>query len=161
MLYSIRAVRRPSDLEATRALLREYAAHLNEALGAEHICMAKYEEELVGLPSPYQILLLACAIDDNDHEEAAGCVLLKPMKDACEMKRLWVRPQFHGQGLGRKLAESLMDAARQHGYTSMYLDTVPAAMKAAYHLYSTLGFVPVERYNDNPVPDVVFFRRDL
>lgn len=161
MLYSIRAVRNSSDLEAVRTLLREYATHLNNSLGAEHICLAEYEEELAGLPSPYQILLLAFAIDSNDHEEAAGCVLLKPMKDACEMKRLWVRPQFHGHGIGRKLTEELIDAARQHGYSAMYLDTVPAAMKAAYHLYSTLGFAPVERYNDNPVPDVVFFRRDL
>ena len=77
------------------------------------------------------------------------------------MKRLWVRPQFQGLGIGRRLTEALMAEAQQRGYTAMYLDTVPAAMKAAHGLYSSLGFVPVERYNDNPVPDVVFFRRDL
>lgn len=160
MLYTIRAVRNSSDLEAVRALLREYAAYLNTSLGAEHICLAEYEEELAGLPAPYQILLIAVAADDHS-EQVAGCVLLKPMKDACEMKRLWVRPQFQGLGIGRKLAEELIDAARQHGYPAMYLDTVPAAMQAAYRLYRALGFAPVERYNDNPVPDVVFFRRDL
>lgn len=160
MLYTIRAVSNSSDLEAVRALLREYAAYLNASLGAEHICLAEYEEELAGLPAPYQILLIAVAANDRN-EQVAGCVLLKPMGKACEMKRLWVRPQFQGLGIGRKLAEELMDAARQHGYSAMYLDTVPAAMQAAYHLYRTLGFAPVERYNDNPVPDIVFFRRDL
>jgi GNAT superfamily N-acetyltransferase len=64
-------------------------------------------------------------------------------------------------GLGRQLAETLILEAQRRGYTAMYLDTVPEAMQAAHHLYRTLGFVPVERYNDNPVPDVVFFRRDL
>ena len=161
MPYTIRAVRNSSDLEAVRALLREYAVHLNASLGAEHICLTEYEKELAGLPSPYQIMLIAFAIDDHGNEEVAGCVLLKPIEGACEMKRLWVRPQFQGLGIGRKLAEELIDGARQHGYSAMYLDTVPAAMKAAYHLYRALGFAPVERYNDNPVPDVVFFRRDL
>jgi len=161
VLYPIRLVRNSSDLETARALLREYAAYLNSFLGAEHICLAEYEEELARLPSPYQVLLIAFAVDDGGSEEAAGCVLLKPMGNACEMKRLWVRPKFQGLGIGRRLTEELIDAARQHGYSAMYLDTVPAAMSAAYRLYCALGFTPVERYNENPVPDIVFLRRDL
>ena len=161
MVCSIRVAETLADLEMVRALLREYAAHLNHSLGAEHICLTEYEKELAGLPSPYQVLLIAFTSHDNGKEEAAGCVFLKPIKDACEMKRMWVRPKFQGLGIGRKLAESLIDQARQHGYTAMYLDTVPAFMKAAHQLYGKLGFVPVERYNNNPVPDVTFFRLEL
>ena len=161
MVYSIRSAEIPSDIEVVRALLREYARHLNASLGAEHICLAEYEAELANLPSPYQVLLIAFAVGPEESEEAAGCVLLKPIKGACEMKRLWGRPQFQGLGIGRRLTEELIIEAQQRGYAAMYLDTVPAAMKAAHRLYSSLGFVPVERYNDNPVPDVVFFRRDL
>ncbi len=161
VLYLIRAAETPSDIHAVRGLLREYVDYLNGSLGAEHICLAKYEEELAGLPSPYEVLLIACAADGHGSDEVAGCVLLKPIEGGCEMKRLWVRPKFQGWGVGRKLVESLIEEARRRGYTAMYLDTVPAAMKAASHLYSALGFAPVERYNDNSVPDVVFFRRDL
>ena len=80
---------------------------------------------------------------------------------ACELKRLWVRPQFRGLSLGRKLTESAMQEAKQRGYTAIYLDTVPAALPAASRLYQALGFEPVERYNDNPVSNVKFFRRLL
>ena len=160
MVYSIRPAE-ASDIEAVRHLLREYAAYLNHSLGTEHICLAEYERELASLPLPYEVLLLAFAVDSDGQEEAAGCVLLKPIAGACEMKRLWVRPKFRSLGLGRKLVEALITKAQRRGYTAMYLDTVPAAMQAAYHLYRELGFKPVERYNDNPVPDVVFFRRDL
>jgi GNAT superfamily N-acetyltransferase len=148
-------------MELLRVLLREYVSHLNNSLGSEHICWNDIEKELAALPSPYQVLLIGFVADGNGKEEAAGCVFLKPIEDACEMKRMWVRPQFQGLGIGRKLAEALMNKARQHGYTAMYLDTVPTAMQAAHHLYSALGFVPVERYNDNPVPDVEFFRLNL
>ncbi len=161
MTFSIRAAKIPSDRELLRSLLREYVFHLNDSLGSEHICWKDVEKELAALPSLYQVLLIAFVVDDEGSERAAGCVFLKSIEGGCEMKRMWVRPQFQGLGIGRKLAEALIEEARQHGYKTMYLDTVPATMKAAHHLYSILGFVPVERYNANPVPDVAFFRRDL
>lgn len=161
MAYSIRVAETSPDLQLLRTLLREYVFHLNRSLGSEHICWKNVEEELAALPSPYQVLLIAFVADEQGNEEAAGCVFLKSIEGGCEMKRMWVRPEFQGLGIGRKLAESLIEKARQHGYAAMYLDTVPAAMKAAHQLYSTLGFMPVERYNDNPVPDIVFFRLDL
>ena len=161
MVYSIRKAETEKDIETLRTLLREYAVHLNNSLGAEHICLAKHEEELAGLPLPYQVMLLALVCDGDGNEEAAGCILLKPIEGGCEMKRLWVRPQFQGQGIGRELAEALIAEAQRRDYSAMYLDTVPATMQAAHRLYRALGFVPVERYNDNPVPDIVFFRRDL
>lgn len=161
MVCAIRAAETSSDLQAVRTLLREYAVHLNGSLGAEHICLSEYDTELANLPAPYHVLLIAFAADGNGSEMAAGCVLLKPVAGGCEMKRLWVRPQFQGLGIGRQLTVALIVEAQKQGYSAMYLDTVPEAMKAAHHLYRSLGFAPVERYNNNPVPDVAFFRRDL
>ncbi|MDP9051110.1 MAG: GNAT family N-acetyltransferase [Acidobacteriota bacterium] len=170
-----------ADLDAVRTLLREYAAYLNASVGEEHICLASYEKELASLPAPYRppggVILLATVQD-----QPAGVIALKPLSPrratsaeerACEMKRLWVRPQFHGLRLGRLLSERLIEEARARGYTAIYLDTMPATMQAANHIYAELGFVRVERYGDNSVlraqpgshdnlsPDVVFFRREI
>jgi len=172
---TIRPASTAGDLEITRALLREYAAYLNQSLGEEHICLADYERELAALPGPYAeprgaILLAFIA------EEPAGCIALKPLKPdraiveneaACEMKRLWVRTGFRGQSVGLALTQSLIAQAREKGYAAMYLDTVPGAMKSANNIYQKLGFEPVERYNTNPIlganPSVAveFFRLGL
>jgi putative acetyltransferase len=170
-----------ADLDAVRVLLREYAAYLNASVGEEHICLENYEKELGTLPAPYQspggVILLATVAG-----EPAGVIALKPLtpqrsafatERACEMKRLWVRPQFRGLRLGSLLSERLMEQARARGYTAIYLDTMPATMQAANRIYTGLGFAPVERYTDNPVlrqpsgcednrsPGVVFFRREI
>jgi GNAT superfamily N-acetyltransferase len=162
-------------------LLREYAAYLNASVGEEHICLESYEKELATLPSPYNppdgVILLA-AVD----AKPAGVVALKPLKPlrsavpgerACEMKRLWVRPEFRGMRIGNLLSQELVDQARSLGYTAMYLDTMPATMRSANRIYAKLGFAPVKRYADNTVlrqpagcedntsPEVVFFRREL
>jgi putative acetyltransferase len=163
------------EMETVRALLREYAAYLNHSLGEEHICLNEYEKELAGLPGVYAepqgAILLAIAED-----KPAGCVALKPLKpsravepgeSACEMKRLWVRPEFRGQSVGMALAEELIEHARKLGYTAMYLDTVPDAMRSANRVYQKLGFEPVDRYNTNPIlgqnplVPVEFFRLSL
>lgn len=155
--------------------MREYAHFLNASVGGEHICVESLEEELAGLPGSYAepggTVLLAL-----EGEDPAGCVALKPLKlagpvsageRACEMKRLWVREAHQGTGLGRRLAEGVMDAARERGYTAMYLDTMPESMQAAYRLYRSMGFVAVERYNENPVLrqvdslEIAFLRREL
>jgi GNAT superfamily N-acetyltransferase len=77
------------------------------------------------------------------------------------MKRLWVGDGFRGLGLGRRLVEESIGWAERRGFEAMYLDTVPAAMPEANRLYEAMEFVRVERYNENPVADVVFFRRGL
>ena len=163
------------DLALCRTLMREYAAFLNGSVGGEHICVESLEEELAALPGPYAppagAILLAFHQD-----EPAGCIALKPIvptqaapttERACEMKRLWVRPGLQGTGLGRLLAEELIQLARDRNYTAMYLDTMPASMPAAHHLYVRLGFHPVDRYNQNPVLrqpealEIAFLRKDL
>jgi len=148
------------DVALVRRLMRAYGEHLavNPA-GAVDICIEDYERELEGLPGPYVALLLA-SVD----KAAAGCVALKTLhleERACEMKRLWVDGGFRGFGLGRRLVEEAIGWAQRMGFEAMYLDTVPAAMPEANRLYEAMGFVQVERYNENPVADIVFFRRGL
>jgi putative acetyltransferase len=162
------------DAALVRTLMREYATYLNASVGGEHICVQALEEELAGLPGAYAepdgAVLLAFA-----HDNPAGCVALKPLhlasapqsETGCEMKRLWVRAAFQGRQIGRHLAESIVERARERGYTAMYLDTMPRSMQAAYALYRAMGFVPVERYNDNPTLrqidslEIAWLRREL
>jgi GNAT superfamily N-acetyltransferase len=80
---------------------------------------------------------------------------------ALELKRLWVRRGFRGLALGRRLMQAAIDAARAAGAGAVYLDTVPAAMPEANRLYEAMGFERVERYNDNDVADIAFFRLGL
>ena len=174
-MASIRLAQFDADAEMVRTLMREYAEFLNASVGGEHICVESLEEELAGLPGCYAeprgAVLLAF-----EHETPAGCVALKPLQlagpgrekeRACEMKRLWVRPGEQGTGLGRRLGEEIMEAARARGYTAMYLDTMPESMQAAYRLYCSMGFTRVDRYNENPVLrqtdslEIAFLRRGL
>ena len=93
--------------------------------------------------------------------ERVGCVARKRLPDrACELKRLYVRRDGRGRGLGRALAEAAVAEARRLGYATLRLDTLPA-MKAASAIYASLGFVPAGRYNDNPIEGVVFFELAL
>lgn len=165
----------PNDADVCRTLMREYAHFLNDSVGGQHICVDTLEEELAALPGSYAepdgAVLLAF-----DNETPAGCVALKPLhldppsrpeERACEMKRLWVRPTQQRTGLGRKLADAIVDLARARGYTAMYLDTMPLSMPAAYRLYVAMGFTAVDRYNQNPVLRqtdalaIAFLRREL
>jgi hypothetical protein len=148
------------DIAAVRTLLRAYGDYLaaNPA-GAANICIQGYGEELERLPEPYFALLLA-EVDGV----AAGCVALRRVardESGCEMKRLWVDGAFRGFGLGRRLVEQAILWAKGLGFKAMYLDTVPAAMPEANRLYAAMGFEPTERYNENPISGVAFFRLGL
>ena len=114
------------------------------------------DDELAALPGGYDALLVA-RVDG----EVAGCVALKELTDgACEMKRLYVRPEARGSGAGRALVEKSIAKARELGYPVMRLDTLPT-MDTARALYLSLGFRPIERYNDNPIEGVLFFELQL
>ena len=156
--------------------MREYAQFFNESVGGEHICVESLEEELARLPGSYAepggAVLLAF---DNDNPRRmrgsqapeAGSIHTNRSERACEMKRLWVRPAHQGTGLGRRLAEAIIEAARERGYTAMYLDTMPQSMQAAYRLYCSMGFTAVDRYTQNPVLlqqdslEIAFLRKEL
>lgn len=132
-------------------MFRDYFAWLGE-----DGCVTDPEAELAALPGGYDALLVA-----RDGEEIAGCVALRPLEEgACEMKRLYVQPSARGSGAGRALVEASIARARELGYTAMRLDTLPR-MNAARALYLSLGFRPIERYNDNPIEGVLFFELTL
>jgi len=158
---AIRQAEGAADLQILRSLMLEYGHYLaDNPTGAVNICIENYAQEIENLPGPYAALLLATVDGDP-----AGCVALKPLsrsgERACEMKRLWVRPSGRGLGLGKRLIQAAMEHASGLGYQAIYLDTVPAAMPEANRLYTSLGFERIERYNDNQVDDLAFFRRAL
>jgi hypothetical protein len=156
----IRPAAGEDDIANVRRLMQAYGEYLaDNPGGAANICLEGYARELQSLPSGYIVLLLAL-VDDV----AAGCLALRHIdreEPACEMKRLWVDSAFRGLRLGRLLVEAAIAWAEREGFEAMYLDTVPAAMPEANRLYQAMGFVRVERYNKNPLADVVFFRRGL
>jgi GNAT superfamily N-acetyltransferase len=156
----IREAHGEQDIAAIRQLMLDYGSFLADGpSGSASICLTGYEQELDGLPNGYATILLA-EVDGAP----AGCVALREIprpERACEMKRLWVGSSFRGHRLGRLLVERALDWATRHGFESMYLDTVPAAMPEANRLYASLGFAPVERYNQNSVADVEFFAKPL
>jgi ribosomal protein S18 acetylase RimI-like enzyme len=154
---SIRIVEAKSavDINLARMLFREYA----KALGVD-LYFQNFKEELAGLPGDYAApsgrLLLAYA-----DQELAGCVALRGLDEGiCEMKRLYVRPEFRGLHIGRILAESVITEARIGGYAIMRLDTL-ASMRTARALYRSLGFREIPPYRYNPIEGAMFMELQL
>ena len=147
------------DWDATRALLREYADSLDVDL-----CFQGFEAELAALPGDYAPphgLFLLALVDGA----VAGSGAFRPLPEAdypnaCEMKRLFVRSAFRRFGLGRLLAQSLMDRATEAGYSTMLLDTLDD-MEAARGLYESLGFVEVPPFYFNPLPGAHYLKAEL
>jgi len=158
-LVEILAPRRSADLDALREIFREYAASLQIDLGFQN-----FEQELTTLPGEYAAprgaLLLA-----QVNGEVAGCCALRPLDtvdfpNACEMKRLYVRPASRGLGLGRQLAEAIMEMARVSAYDHVLLDTLDD-MEAARTLYADLGFVEIPPYYHNPIAGAHYLKASL
>ena len=154
-MTTIRPAKLPDELRTVRALLREYEAEM-----AIDLRFQGFEQELASLPGDYappRGALLVAEVDDA----IAGCVALRPLDaDACEMKRLYARPAFRGQGVGRALAAAVIVEARRIGYTRMRLDTLPVMIEAQA-LYQRLGFADIPPYRENPVPGVRYLELTL
>lgn len=143
-------------ISRARDLFREYGS-----LPGVAPCLEDFEREVVSLPGLYAPaagrLLLAIQESPGKSEEAIGCVALRKLEqDVCEMKRLYVRPAFRGNGAGRELIQSLITEARTIGYRVMLLDTLPT-MKEAHKLYLALGFREISSYQQNPISGALFF----
>ena len=140
----------PTRVSVVQELFREYQAEINIDLSFQD-----FDSELDSLPgvySPPRGRLYVANVDSVP----AGCIGLRPLKDdTCEMKRLFVRPQFRGLKLGRFLSERVIDDARAIGYASMVLDTLPS-MRQAKALYHSLGFREIAPYRFNPIPGTAY-----
>jgi ribosomal protein S18 acetylase RimI-like enzyme len=149
----------PALLDAAREVFREYARSLDVDL-----CFQHFDAELATLPGDYALpkgYLLLAFVDGA----LAGCGALRAVPDtdyanACEMKRLYVRPAFRRFGLGRMLAQALMDEARRSGYSVMLLDTLDD-MEAARGLYGSLGFEEIAPYYFNPIAGAHYLKAAL
>ena len=149
----------PEELDAARDIFREYA----DGLGVD-LCFQSFDAELAGLPGDYappRGSLLLARIDGV----VAGCCALRPIDEvdepnAAEMKRLYVRPAFRGFGLGRQLAERILEEARLMGYSCVLLDTLDE-METARALYEDLGFVEIPPYYHTPLPGAHYLKAEL
>jgi putative acetyltransferase len=149
----------PQDIEAAREIFREYAHGLGVDLDFQD-----FESELASLPGDYaepRGMLRLAYIDGA----LAGCCALRPLDNvdypnASEMKRLYVRKAFRGFGLGRQLAEAMLDGARQAGYDCVLLDTLDD-MEAARALYEELGFSDIPPYYHNPIAGAHYLKANL
>lgn len=153
---TIRRADTNADLDAARRLFRAYVEGLDFDLDFQD-----FEQEMDALPGPYappQGAILLAEVDG----EPVGVVAAQPLdaEGVCEMKRLYVRPEHRGEGIGRALAEAIVAVARELGYEVMRLDTV-ASMTTARTLYRSLGFEERDAYYHNPLADAVYMERSL
>jgi GNAT superfamily N-acetyltransferase len=155
-MITIAQAETPGQIETARLLFREYEAWLGMDL-----CFQGFEEELRSLPGKYTEpegrLLLA-----QKDGKTAGCIALRKIDEGvCEMKRLFVRDGFRGDGIGLLLVEKVISEARRAGYLKMRLDTFPPKMGKAVKLYESHGFREIPPYYDNPHTGVLFMELDL
>jgi ribosomal protein S18 acetylase RimI-like enzyme len=154
--FAVTQAETPSQLAHARELFLEYAQSLGFSL-----CFQNFDKELATLPGDYAPpagrLLLA------EYEgQLAGCVALHPLEPGiCEMKRLYLRPNFRGKSLGRALADRIITEARQIGYQRMRLDTVEPVMKDAVAMYRKIGFREIAPYCTNPIAGALYMELSL
>ncbi len=143
-------------MDEIRTLFREYEKELDE-----NLCFQSFEAELKDplkkYGSPKGVLYIA-----KWKDELAGCIALMPLQEegVCEMKRLYVRPQFRKHKIGKAMVEQLMKDGKRLGYTTMKLDTLQK-LQPAIALYKQYGFTETTAYYENPLPGVVYMEKQF
>ena len=145
----------PERLEEVRSLILEYADSL-----CMDLCFQNFDKEMEVFPGDYSppdgALLMVL-----EQDTPIGCVAIRKIdQDVCEMKRLYVRPNYRGKGFGKMLAQSAIERGRKIGYKRTRLDTLPS-MKAAISMYTRIGFKPIEAYRYKPASQALFFELQL
>lgn len=146
----------PEQLRDVRVLFEEYAASLSFDL-----CFQNFQQELDGLPGEYAPPNGGLWLATNDRGDAAGCVALRRLEPGVgEMKRLYVRPEYRGSGLGKRLARRVLEEAGNIGYERIRLDTTPE-MTGAIRLYESLGFTRIAPYRPNPIEGALYMEFEV
>ena len=145
----------PHEWNEARRLVREYAASLNVDLSFQN-----FDEELQHFTTEYAAPSGAFILAEEQGQYLACIGVRSFSNDFGEIKRLYVIPAARGRGLGRVLVERIIVVARDLGYRSLLLDTLPF-MKEAQALYSSFGFKPTAAYRFNPIEGSAFLRLDL
>lgn len=154
-MIEIIRVKDSDDVEIARELFYEYFDWLDN-----DECFPNFEDEVLELPGEYAPpggqLLIA-----HDNESPIGCIALRKFgDDVCEMKRLYVRDEYKGKGIGKTLIVRLIEEARSLGYKKMVLDTLPYMLQAI-HLYHAFGFKEIDAYGTNPVEGAIYMEMEL
>lgn len=154
-MISISEAQTAKHFDQARTLFREYEIWLGVDL-----CFQGFEQELAGLPGKYAAPQ-GCILLANEDATAIGCVAVRPINDnVCEMKRLYVQPEFRNRGLGNKLVRLIIDKAREVGFERMRLDTLNT-LEEAMHLYEKYGFKEIEPYYNNPLSNTIYWELGL
>lgn len=154
------------DLEQVRILFQEYAGYLKQVL-SEYLTLPwfvdylkGFEKEVANLPGDYAPPT-GCLLLAKYKDKVAGCVALRKLSnDICKGKRLYVRPEFRGLKIGRKLMEAIIAEARRMGYSAFRGDTVPS-MQAAQALHTSLGFKEIGPNHCDPIKEAKFIELKL
>jgi ribosomal protein S18 acetylase RimI-like enzyme len=154
-MIPIHQITHPAEVETAKTLFREYAGTLDVDLGFQG-----FEDEIRQLPGEYAPPRGALLLAERDGV-ALGCVAVRPISaEIAEMKRLYVRTEARGLGLGRQLAAAAIGHARAAGYSAIRLDTLPT-MTSARALYASLGFRPIAPYRHNPIDGTAYLELPL
>ena len=154
-MISYKISKSQKDFEKAKELFIEYKNSLNLDL-----CFQKFHEEISDLPSQYSEPS-GCIILCYENKKPTGCIALRKFEgDTCEMKRLYLRPEARGKGIGRVLANKIIEKAKELGYKKMQLDTLET-MKEAIALYKSMGFKVIAPYRFNPLDGVVYMELEF
>ena len=145
-----------------KSLFTEYTEYLveNDVEFKKYLEIQKYDNEIENLEDKYGMPWgrLYIAFYEN---QVAGCIALRKLNDTqCEMKRLYVKPEFRNKGIAKMLVEKVISDSKEIGYSSMLLDTLPF-LQTAIKMYKKIGFYEIGCYNDSPLDNTIYMKLDL